>query len=318
MEVGNRMGAVEVSAVLVAHDAAAHLPTCLAHLEQQSLAAARYEVVAVDAASADDTRAVLEAHRDGAPVRTRILRAPVADRVAALNAGMQAAEGRVVVLLGPEVLAAPGLLEAHLEAHAAHAAPVVALGAVLPHPQIQPQVARGHARWGRADGPPGSRPEFLDVRAVNVSLPRAALQAEGGLDGRFTDPDLAAAELVFRLGRRGLRPVWAPSAAAYLWIPARRAEERARAYHHGYSLPLLAKLTDPAAVALRHPMRQGPLRAFLDGLLLRFTHGAWPEGGAPDPAWDTVSRRLYGLYEARGWRDAQRGRPPRLGDTDRP
>lgn len=309
------MSALELSAVIAAHNTAAHLSTCLAHLEQQTLAAARYEVVAVDAGSVDGTAELLEAHRGGAPVRTRVLRVAGPELIPALNAGIQSSEGRIVLLLSPEVLAAPGLLAAHVEAHADGTAPVVGIGAVPVHPQLNP---RRLTRWAldaaaESAGIPARTPGYLDVRSVNVSLPRVPLIEEGGLDARFTDPDLAAAELVFRLGRRGLRPIDLPAASAYLWLAAHLAEERVRAYQRGYSLPLLAELTDAAEVRLRHPMRGGPVRAFLDGLLLRFSSEAWSDGDGQDDAWTGMHRRFLALHEARGWRDATRGRPPRPG-----
>lgn len=138
----------------------------------------------------------------------------------ALNAGLRLARGDVVLFLDDDVLAAPGLLQRHLDHHRARPEPHEALaGCVTWAPQLP---ITHHMEWLEDGGPLFSfntieDPEDADWRhfcTANVSVKRSML-GDDPFDEelvRFTD-----AELGYRLARRGLRLRYDPAALGHHW-----------------------------------------------------------------------------------------------------
>lgn len=305
------MSSLEVTVVVVVRNAAAVLPTCLLHLEQQTLPAARYELLVADAASTDRTLDVLQSCTTGAPIRIRSVRSTAPDPIKALNAGLQAAEGRWVVVMSPDLLASPELLERHVAVQTT-AGPCLGLGQVQRHPQMS---AGSLTHWSsilhRAGDAPEEAPNFLQARAANFSLPKDQLQLQGGLDARFLEADAAAAELAYRVVRDGTRIEPVPGGTAYAWLPVDLAAERERAYRLGYSLPLLADMTDAAAVWARYPRRAPWTRPLLDWFIVPFYLRRLAEDSTGTSVWRQAYRRLLQFDQHAGLVDALRDRPPR-------
>ncbi|HEU0168306.1 MAG TPA: glycosyltransferase family 2 protein, partial [Chloroflexota bacterium] len=109
------MGAPQISVVLATYNRAALLARTLPLLLAQH--ALSYEVVVADDGSTDDTPAVLQdlAARFAG---LRPVSGPHLGQAAALNAGIEAAEGEVVVFLDDDILCPPSLLATHAAAHA--------------------------------------------------------------------------------------------------------------------------------------------------------------------------------------------------------
>lgn len=106
-----------VSVVLPAYNAAATLPRALASLRGQT--APDWELLLVDDGSADDTAAMGETAAR-ADARIRVLRRPHLGLVAALEAGLAAAQGRFIARLDADDTSAPERLAvqaAFLETH---------------------------------------------------------------------------------------------------------------------------------------------------------------------------------------------------------
>lgn len=305
------MGSLEVTVVVVARNAAAILPTCLLHLEQQSLPAADYEIVVADAASTDNTLDVVTACASGAPVRLRAVRTGSPDIIKALNAGLHAAEGRCVLVMSPDLLASPELLESHVTVQRTVGL-CLGLGTVLRHPQMS---SGSPTHWSAsihpATGHAAEAINYLQARASNFSLPRNRLIWEGGLDARFLEPDAAAAELAFRIVRGGMPIVPVPGGTAYAWLPADLTAERERAYRLGYSLRRLAELTDESAVWARYPKQAPWTRPLLDWFIVPFYLRRIKEDSAGTPVWRQAYRRLLRSDQHAGLVDALRDRPPR-------
>ncbi len=305
------MSSLEVTVVVVARNAASILPTCLLHLEQQSLPAAHYEILVADAASSDNTLEVVASCASGAPVRIRPVRSTSPEIIKALNAGLHAAEGRYVLVLTPDLLASPELLERHLEVQKT-AGLCLGLGPVLRHPQMS---SGSPTHWSSSIHPDAGHPaeavNYLQARASNFSLPRNRLIWEGGLDARFLEPDIAAAELAFRIVRGGMPIVPVPGGTAYAWLPADLAAERDRAYRLGYSLHRLAELTDAGAVWARYPKQAPWTRPLLDWFIVPFYLRRLLEDSAGTRVWRQAYRRLLRSDQHAGLVDALRERPPR-------
>jgi len=88
-----------VSIVVAAHDEAATLPTKLASLAALDYPSGRLETIIVSDGSTDATRAILEAAAVGNPALRVLHYEPAAGKPTALNAGVAAATGDVLVFM---------------------------------------------------------------------------------------------------------------------------------------------------------------------------------------------------------------------------
>lgn len=238
-----------LSVVIPTYRRASVLRRTLDHLEGQ--ADERIEVLVVDDAQEDDgaavARAVSAADR---PYRVTLLHRHAPGVAAARNAGWRAAVAPLILFLGDDILADPGLVEAHLSAHArlpgvgdailgnvrwAGELRVTAFmrfleeGAQFDYAHMQ----AGDAGWGR-------------LYTSNVSLKRELLAAVGGFDEDFAFgyEDL---ELGRRLHDHGLRLMYEPSiGAAHLHPTTITAWERRMAAAAPAERLMVAKHPDVA------------------------------------------------------------------------
>jgi GT2 family glycosyltransferase len=190
----------------------------------------RFEViVALDAAARDpDALRAAAAGRPGGPenpdgsdrpYRLRSVQARRPGASAARNAGWRVTDAPLVLFLDDDVLALPGLVEAHLAAH--ERKPAAELGVL------------GHVRWARRPRPtpfmrwlddgiqfdfrglaPGADAGWWRLYTANASVERASLDRVGGFDeDRFPfgyeDLDLGA-----RMAEHGFTLRYEPRAAA--------------------------------------------------------------------------------------------------------
>ncbi len=201
-----------VSVVIATYNRQDLLRRLLGQLDDQTIDARRYEVIAVDDGSKDDTRAML------ADVRTayahHIERQENAGPAVARQRGVERARGKVVVFLDDDMQVRPTFLERHLEAHV-HPDTVV-LGRLRPDAKIaeMPLFERFYARVlarqgdGFASGEEAVRGHNLYTG--NVSLPRDLFLRVGGFDPAFRA--LEDEELGIRLEKAGARFAFANDA----------------------------------------------------------------------------------------------------------
>ena len=74
-------------------------------------------MIVADDGSSDGSAEMLESLQT--PYRLRVLRLGKGGKPAALNAALQVAEGDVCLFLDDDIIASPGLVAAHVEAHRA-------------------------------------------------------------------------------------------------------------------------------------------------------------------------------------------------------
>jgi GT2 family glycosyltransferase len=104
-----------VSLVIPTYQRCASVERLLQALNQQSLAAEKYEVIVVIDGSIDGTREMLD--RAQTPFRLKSIWQTNQGRASACNRGIRAARGSLVVLLDDDMEPSPQLLDAHWNAH---------------------------------------------------------------------------------------------------------------------------------------------------------------------------------------------------------
>ena len=223
-----------VSVVLPTFDRLPRLRLVLEGLARQSVDPADLEVVVVSDGSTDGTDAWLASGRTPLPVVAAFQ--PTQGPAAARNRGVELATGDLVLFLDDDVVPLPGLVRAHLDAHARAGADVVVLGPMLDPPGValapwvryeQAMLAKQYAAMAAGQWEPTARQFYTG----NASLRRTHVLDAGGFDPAFTRAE--DVELAYRLAARGLRFLFVPDAAGHHHADRRFTSWRATAYQYG-------------------------------------------------------------------------------------
>ncbi len=214
--------------------------TCLARMSVTP--SLRWEAVVVDNNSSDDTRAVVERHIAGFPVRLRYLFEPKQGRSSALNTGIAQSEGRALVFTDDDVRVADGWLDAASapllsedESVAYTGGPVRPIWGAPPPPWLD--LSRGEL-WGTiAIQNHGSTPFIYEEGrkvplGANMAVRREVFERIGGFR-----PDLGRTggrlvlgqevpELLLRARAAGLRGLYVPEMQVDHHVPAARLTRR--------------------------------------------------------------------------------------------
>ncbi|MDF2692194.1 MAG: Serine acetyltransferase, partial [Labilithrix sp.] len=198
-----------VSVVIATYNRPDLLRRLLQDLDQQTLEPSRFESIAVDDGSKEETRAKL------ADLVTRhshrIERQENAGAAAARQRGVDLARGRIIVFLDDDMRVLPDFLERHLEKHVELGDPTssVVLGRLRPDAKLadMPLFERYYARVMATQGDElalGQRPvRGHNIYTGNVSMPRELFVRAGGFDSAFRA--LEDEELGVRLEKAGAR-----------------------------------------------------------------------------------------------------------------
>jgi peptidoglycan/xylan/chitin deacetylase (PgdA/CDA1 family) len=184
---------------------------CLESLTSQTAPPEEYEVIVVDDGSNDGTAERLR-HLT-LPYRFDLVVQETAGPAAARNAGADSARGSILIFLADDVIARPGLIAAHLDAHR-HAKGITAVGnieqAVAPHADRFTRVrAEAWQRHYRHLDP--SDVTFVDYHSGNCSLRAELFRAVGGYASDLLV--LEDLDLAYRLREAGARFVFVPTAS---------------------------------------------------------------------------------------------------------
>lgn len=201
----------EVSVVIPSHNRRAALARGLQALAAQTLEPDRFEVVVYLDGCIDGSAEMLA--RIDVPFPLRMLEGPGRGPASARNAGAAAARGRLLVFLDDDIEADPGLLTAHLEAHADGAQ--VVIGYSKPRlPDERGLFAQALRGWWedvfQRMAASGRRFTYQDLLSGNVSIDRRLFEAVGGFDESFGCRE--DYELGWRLMAAGARFAYAPDA----------------------------------------------------------------------------------------------------------
>ncbi len=261
----------DVSVVIATYNRPELLRRLLEQLDVQTLEASRYEVIAVDDGSKEDTRAKL------ADLKTRyalrIERQENAGAAVARQHGVDLARGRVIVVVDDDMQVHRDFLEKHLAKHTDDR--TVVLGRLRPDAKISemPLFERFYARVlaEKADAFAEGRAEVKghDVYTGNVSFPRALFLTAGGFDATFRA--LEDEELGIRLEKAGAHFVFANDAESIHGSDWTSMEKwMARAFRDGvYQSKVARKHPDhPHASPWRHLPNLNPVsRPFMAAAL---------------------------------------------------
>lgn len=218
------------------------------------LSPGEWEVIVVDNNSTDDTPAVLGALRDQLPLPLRVLHERTQGRSAALNAGITAARGDLIVMTDDDIRVDPRWLLETAAAAEQHGCAYVG-GRVLPHwPSVvrpdwlsmasaRQRAVLGLTDYGADPLPLGDHPAL----GCNVAARREVFAQVGLFDnniGRKAGTLLGqeVREWGIRVRRAGLRGMYAPRSVVYHVVPADRLTRRyfyRWFYWHGISRAVL-------------------------------------------------------------------------------
>jgi len=205
---------------MATYNRAETIPRTLAHLAEQTLDPARYEVIVIDDGSPDSTREAAEAWLAKAPFRMRYLRHVNHGPGYTQNRGLEVAEAPVVLLMADDIFMTGDALAAHLRMHQAYPEQEVAvLGRVLQSPELDQTVFLRKWDSFRFSAHDGKQVlPYYRFWACNVSVKRDFVMRHGPFRehrGRAGPAAHEDPELGYQLHKGGLRLLYCPEALGY-------------------------------------------------------------------------------------------------------
>ena len=310
------------SVVIATFNRADLLRRLLEQLDDQTIDAAHYEVIAVDDGSKEDTRELLAGLKTRYALR--IERQVNAGAAVARQRGVELARGKIIIVVDDDMQVKSTFLERHLALHPADN--VVVLGRLRPDakladmPLFERFYARVLAEKAEAFAAGKAKVRGHDVYTGNVSFPRKLFLEAGGFDAQFRA--LEDEELGIRLEKAGAAFAFANDAESIHgsdWTSMKKWMDRA--YRDGvYQAKVSRKHPDhPEASPWRHLPNLNPVSrpfmalslaapaatSFLAGAAIR-TAAAFDKVGL-EPVAIAGATFVYGIQYYRGVRQETGG-----------
>ncbi|MBN3033318.1 MAG: glycosyltransferase family 2 protein [Candidatus Saganbacteria bacterium] len=202
------------------------LDKTLQSLFRQTLPAELYEVQLIDSSSTDGTDKMIEALKP--PCRLDYLRVENQGKTAARNLGIKKAAGEIILLTDADMIAEPGLLEAHLQAHGKR--PEAAFEGLTINPDGKPYIKAWLWPWKRL--------KWAYFLTGNLSIKKATITAAGLFDENFKGYGWEDIELGYRLAQMKVPLLYLPAAVNHHHHPVSREGLIERKYQMGRSAAL--------------------------------------------------------------------------------
>jgi len=232
---------LDISVVVPTRDRSGLLSEFFRGLAGQGLARSRWELVMVDDGSSDESSARARDLIAEAKIRGRVISQEHRGRSAARNLGIKAAEGGNILILADDIIAAPGLLEAHLEFRRIYPRSA-SVGYVTWWPEMEITPFMRHLEEGVLLSFQALRHrQELDYRhaySSNISLPAAAAR-DVPFDESFTRYGFEDIEWGYRLQRSGIGFHFNREALGYHLHPLDPRKYRIKMEEAGYSLAMM-------------------------------------------------------------------------------
>jgi len=206
---------VELSVVIPTYNRLHELREVVPTLLAQDLPHDRYELLVCDSNSTDGTAEYLAGVSVEHP-QVRHLPGNYTGRAAARNAGIEAAQGEIVLFNDSDILASPDLLSVHLQRHRERDKIAVVGWEVQVKDLADYAYKRDHAEErGHLHPPTRKKLSWLYFLTGNASVRRADLLEVGCFDESFTGYGHEDLELGYRLEKAGLEIAYEPRAVNY-------------------------------------------------------------------------------------------------------
>lgn len=304
---------MDISVIIATRNRGAWLPTCLTHLEQQTLPAARFEVLVADRASTDDTASVVRRFASGSPIRIRLLPTEHPGGTPARNLAAGEAEGRILLFLNDDELASPRLVHTHLDAQERRDLRGSLAGAIHAHPQLHAgSLTRLALEESPVEAAQVETPPYLDAQWSNLSIPKHVFRRFSGYSEEPGIQELEHIELAYRMDRDAVECATLDDARSYIWQPISLDEERERHYQIGYSLYHLLRRTHARSLLHRYRLRRSRLERITARFLLPYYIRACRRQEQENMLFvGPLYRRILGHERNRGFEDARNSRERR-------
>jgi glycosyltransferase involved in cell wall biosynthesis len=273
-------------------------------LVAQDLRGGAFEVIVADSNSTDGTAEYLAGVAREHPF-VRHLPGPYTGRASARNAGIAAAQGRVVMFTDADIIASPDLLSRHLEHHDRPGVRAV-VGMEVQVDSFEDYLRKraDHSKRTPLHGEKPKRLSWLYFLTGNASVPKAELERVGRFDEDFTGYGHEDLELGYRLQHAGVPIEYEPRAVDYHWHPVPWDEQQQKYELAGKSTVRFYRKHPAWDVQLRLGMT--PVSLALHGAVERVPAvKTWIESGARKPG---LARTLsYQYHYLTGVKAALRG-----------
>lgn len=250
-----------LSVVIPTKDRAEALARTLDALEAQQAGGAALEAIVIDNGSSDDTVEQMRERVESARLPICLLEQPGGGPAAARNAGVEVAQGAILLFLGDDTEPADeALLRAHIDLHLARPEPTYGvLGRITwsPRKPVTPFMTwleNGGPQFHYCDldaGPVDTASYFYSSHA---SVKRSLLEQVGGFDERFPTAAVEDTELGVRLADAGLELDYHPELLVLHDHPTTPAQSLRRSVAVGRSAALYNRLRPDRP----HPGVQAP------------------------------------------------------------